>query len=375
MANKSFTIVTTTINVPTLLRSYAADAVRFKRQLDRFIVIGDKKTPAEASTFCAQLESDFGIECLYLSEQDQIAYLADFPGLRDLVPWNCIQRRNVGMLKAYQGGSDVVVTIDDDNFACQSDYLGFHAHVGEAQPTEAVSSASGWWNICEMLNEGRSIPFFHRGFPLSKRFSPDAEFHASATVTARTVVNAGLWLDDPDVDAVSRLFAPIRATGPSRVYRDRLACDVGTWSPFNSQNTALMREAIGAYFLFPHIGRYDDIWASYVIRTISDKFRDLVTYGAPLVRQKRNVHNYFKDFDDERLGLERNDVFLAALAACRVTAPTYAGAFAEMAEQFPEAIAKACEGAKVDVKLFAKVSEGFGVWTKTIAGAGVAAPV
>lgn len=375
MTKKSFTIVTTTIHVPTLLRAYAEDAARFRRQLDRFIVIGDKKTPAEVRAFCRQLEADFGIECAYLSEQDQVAYLGDFPALRDFLPWNCIQRRNVGMLKAYQGGSDVVVTIDDDNFPCQSDYLGFHAHVGDVAATEAISSASGWWNVCEMLDEARSIPFFHRGFPLSKRWSADAEFHASSSVTARTVVNAGLWLDDPDVDAISRLCAPIRATGPSPAFRPRVACDVGTWSPFNSQNTAILREVIGAYFLFPCIGRYDDIWASYVIRTISDQFHDLVTYGSPMVRQKRNVHNYFKDFDDERFGLERNDVFLEALSACRVTHRTYAGAFGEISEQFPDAIARTCAAARVNVALFSKVIEGLAVWTRTVASAGVVALV
>ena len=36
------------------------------------------------------------------------------------------------------------------------------------------------------------------------------------------------------------------------------------FSPFN-QNTFLSRNVIPDYFLFPHIGRMDDIWASYYL--------------------------------------------------------------------------------------------------------------
>jgi len=128
-----------------------------------------------------------------------------------------------------------------------------------------------------------------------------------------------------------------------------------------------VREAIGGYFLFPFIGRYDDIWASYVLRRISDHLYDVVTYGAPLVRQKRNEHNYFKDFDAERFGLEYTELFLEALESCRVTGKTYKEGFAEIAMQFQDSINKACERKGADPELFARVIEGFRVWSTTIA--------
>lgn len=367
MRHTSFTIVTTTIRDPVLLRSYAADAVRFQRQLDRFIVVGDKKTPATVQSFCRNLEQEFGIETVYLCEQEQIRYLNDFPRLGDFIPWNCIQRRNVGMLMAYQGPSDVIVTIDDDNFLCQPDYLGFHAHVGHQEDVEAVSASSGWWNVCDMLEEARGIPFYHRGFPLSRRWQPEDEFRVVTKLRGRTVVNAGLWLDDPDLDAVTRLCLPICATRPSGSFRERVACNLGTWSPFNSQNTAILRDAIAAYFLFPYVGRYDDIWASYVIRHIADHLGDLVTYGSPLVRQKRNPHNYFKDFDAERFGMEHTELFLDALRACRLTGKTYKEAFSDIAGQLPEALAKACEPNNVERSQFTRIMEGCRIWADAIA--------
>ncbi len=333
--------------MPTLLEAYARDAVEHGRRVEQFVVVGDRKTPPEAARFCESVERDTGIRVRFLGVEDQERYLERWPEFADFLPWNCIQRRNVGLLVAWEGEAEIVVTIDDDNFLEQDDYLGRHAHLGAEQELEAVEAETGWWNVCAMLEEARGIPFYHRGHPLSQRWN-DGEWRRT-TLRARPVVNAGLWLDDPDVDALARLYFPVCATGPSEHYRDRLALAPGTWAPFNSQNTALLRELVPAYLLFPHVGRYDDIWASYVIRHIADAFGDVVTYGAPLVRQERNPHDYFKDFDAERLGLEANDVFLEALRGCEVSASDYAGAYAEIAAQFPqrtadERLAPVCEG-------------------------------
>ena len=296
----------------------------------------------------------------YLGVEDQERYLARWPEFAEFLPWNRIQRRNVGLLLAWEGDADVVVTIDDDNFLEQPDYLGAHAHLGQELELEAVESPTGWWNVCLMLEEARGIRFYHRGHPLSQRWHDD-EWQV-VTRRGRVVVNAGLWLDDPDVDALARLYFPVCATGPSEHYRDRLALAPGTWAPFNSQNTGLLRETIPAYLLFPHIGRYDDIWASYVIRRIADARGDLVTYGAPLVRQERNPHDYFKDFDAERLGLETNDVFLAALHACDLRERRLRRGLRCDRSEFPARIAEACAAGGRDPARFDQVADGLRLW-------------
>ena len=69
-------------------------------------------------------------------------------------------------------------------------------------------------------------------------------------------------------------------------------------SPFNSQNTLLNRKVIKDYFLFPHIGRMDDIWAAFYVT--AKKYK--VIYNEPTVYQQRNIHNLIKDFKDEYIG-------------------------------------------------------------------------
>jgi len=56
------------------------------------------------------------------------------------------------------------------------------------------------------------------------------------------------------------------------------------------------------YFLFPHIGRMDDIWASYYVEAKGFK----VLYNKPSVYQQRNVHDLTKDMKKEYIGYENN---------------------------------------------------------------------
>src|ERR1700749_20760 len=90
-------IVTTTINAPT-------KAIRLFDALPDWdlVVIGDLKTPTE-------YHLEHGI---YMSPDEQEKY---DPDLSDAIGWNCIQRRNFGMLLAHDMEADVIALIDDDN--------------------------------------------------------------------------------------------------------------------------------------------------------------------------------------------------------------------------------------------------------------------
>ena len=73
-------------------------------------------------------------------------------------------------------------------------------------------------------------------------------------------------------------------------------------SPFNSQNTFISKRVLPYYFLFPHIGRMDDIWASYYV--ISKGFK--VIYNKASVYQERNKHDLTKDMSNEIIGYKYN---------------------------------------------------------------------
>jgi hypothetical protein len=141
-------------------------------------------------------------------------------------------------------------------------------------------------------------------------------------------VNAGFWLGEPDIDAVTRLATPVESVGFPRA--QNFALVPHTWSPFNSQNTALHRDVIPAYFLSPLIGRYDDIWASYVVDVIAGHLGDLIAFGHPLVRQDRNPHDWWTDLEHEKAGMQLTDRLVRYLRALTLTGTTYPACFAEV---------------------------------------------
>lgn len=330
------TIVTTTIYVPRALERYAENARFYGHQDVSFVVVGDKKTPAETRAFCDSITARY-YPCEYLDIEDQRNYLEPYPELWRHLPFNCIQRRDVGLLKAWADGADVVITIDDDNWMLNHDFVRLHGVVGTQPELPAYDSSSGWFNVCSMLAEAHGTEFYHRGFPRGERWKEAEAFTSSAPLRRRVTVNAGLWLDDPDIDAMTRLERPIVVRGMRQGAPERFTLHPGTWSPFNSQNTALAREVIPAYFLSPCVGRYDDIWPSYIVTRIMNHLGDVIAFGLPLLRQKRNEHNLWKDLDDERVGMLLSDEFCATLRSIPLRGTTYAECYRELAEKLPNA--------------------------------------
>ena len=137
---------------------------------------------------------------------------------------------------------------------------------------------------------------WHRGFPLQilnqrkkikkikKIINPD--------------IQADFWNGDPDIDAICRMEHHPNCNFNKKYF----PFASNKISPFNSQNTFLTKKVLPFYFLFPHVGRMDDIWASYYV--ISKGFK--VVYNKPSVFQKRNEHDLTKDMQKEFIGYENN---------------------------------------------------------------------
>jgi len=364
MRDTSTAFVTTTIHVPTFFDSYAEDAKRYKHT-PVFIVIGDKKTPNETAVYCADLAARTGFRVEYFSIERQEDYLKKFPALRDHLPYNSVERRNVGIVYAYELGCETIIAIDDDNLRKSDDFLGGH-DLAQARECDIVSSSTGWINVCKLIEEKHGRTFHHRGFPLEMRYEDEVWTLEKRSI--RPVVNAGLWLGDPDIDALTRLHhhtKPIEAISHARERNIAAAHD--TWTPFNSQNTAVRHDAIPAYFLSPTAQRFSDIWGAYCLKHIADHLGDHVAFGMPLVTQERNPHNSWRDFDNERYGLALNVRFVDALKRVSLTGADYLSCYAELAEKLPNAFLPEVKTADDERAFLDKYFEGMRVWRDTFA--------
>lgn len=287
------TLITTTINVPHVLKRY--------RELEDnivFVVAGDRKSPHEEIHEIAKQVGNM----IYLEPEDQVKW-----NVSDAIGWNSIQRRNIALLEAMRLGGDYIVTIDDDN-APFEDYFLDHVRGLNATSGLVAHSDSGWWNVGSTLKPS----VVHRGFSLAHRHDTDPP-HVGMSTELKIGVNAGLWYGDPDIDAVERIGKSPAVLARTDLALEGIALEVGTYCPYNTQNTAIISKFAPLFHVIPGVGRYDDIWASYVGQTVMWKHGYTVRYGDPMVWQSRNDHDLTKDLENEIYGMRHTDGFVEVL--------------------------------------------------------------
>lgn len=361
-------LVTTTVNVPEALHGYARDARDHGRSV-KIYVAGDRRTEAAAVDCCVLVTRQTGIECEYLDPAAQESFLGPWPRLREHLPWNCIQRRNVAVLKAVCDGADAIVTIDDDNYVAEDNYFAQCVSVCGA-PTDkltlpAYGRAGEWFNVCRFLATTNNYQFVPRGYGMAGRTDlHDGSVPVSGSpLTMPVAVVAGLWLGDPDIDAVTRIAHRVEVSRYRLDHNFFLA--PGAHAPFNSQNTVLARAVVPAYFLSPHVGRYDDIFASFVVKRIADHLGWGVCFGRPLVRQRRNQHDVLQDFELERFGMSHVDALIEDLANVTLTGRDFPSCALEICDQLhPVRNSRLRDPIRADGDPLAAFFSGYRIWAE-----------
>jgi glycosyltransferase involved in cell wall biosynthesis len=217
-----------------------------------------------------------------------------------LLGWNCIQRRNIGFLIALEMGADIIATVDDDNVP-HPDWgrdllIGRSVPVRQYRCTEAAFDPIGASNYPNL---------WHRGFPIQLVAARDYSDHVNTHEVVR--VQADFWDGDPDVDAICRMIhRPICRFDPA-AFPFTSPCI----APFNSQNTFIDFRLMPDYFMFPGIGRMDDIWGAYYLQAATG-VRPVFCHAT--VVQRRNVHDLTNDFSLEVIGYERSLHLLGSIA-------------------------------------------------------------
>jgi glycosyltransferase involved in cell wall biosynthesis len=268
-------IVTTTINpVTEALR-------RFQQMQDwELVVVGDLKTPKD---YASQLERG-----IYITPEMQEARDKE---LSDAIGWNCIQRRNFGLLWAHDLGADIVAVVDDDNipypFWGKNLYVGKEIEVNYYETDLPAFDPVGATNYPHL---------WHRGYPL--QLLPKRNYTNKSRRKITVDVQADFWNGDPDIDAICRM-----EHAPDCTFDDNyFPISSNKLAPFNSQNTFISGKWLKDYFLFPHIGRMDDIWAAYYVQAKGCH----VVFSKASVFQARNPHDLVRDMKAEYLGYENN---------------------------------------------------------------------
>jgi len=319
MKNEPNNIVFTTIFYPELLRAYRENLSRFGHLEDtRIWVVGDRKTPAEVAALCEEM-SEIGLRTTFLDSKWQEEWARRHPKIAERLPWNNETRRNIGYLQALESGCERLISIDDDNWPTEDDFVGGHMLTGRKWHGTVIEEASGFHNVCESLDFVPSRAVFPRGYPFKLRGVSNAPKESVATENAVVGVTAGLWLNEPDIDATTWLNGKVKGVGYHGP--DAFVLGQSTWSPINTQNTSVIRDLIPAFLCIPmgwdvpggKIQRYGDIWGGYFLQAVLGGTPYHVAFGRPLVDHRRNPHDYVDDLRQEFWGTILTDWLLALL--------------------------------------------------------------
>ena len=350
-------ITLTTIYHPKVIEDYLKNISKYQHKDIEIIIVGDKKTPSGLEEYCSSLKLKYDFLITYLNIEEQIKFLNEFPKFQKYLPFNSFARRNIADLYAYKKNFEIIIRIDDDNFPMEEDFISCHIkNLKKETYLYAISSDNGWYNICEELVDKDSIPFYPRGYLYNKRWINNKVSKKNKTV--KVVLNAGLWLGDPDVDAITRLCKPIDAIKYKQSFGDNFVLDKDTWCPINTQNTAYDSDIIPAAFVPPNVGRYDDIWGGYILRKVIDHMNHYVAYGKPLLYQKRNKHNLWDDLEKEVNGNIYSDHLIDTLKDIQLSYSNYKDNYFELAEKLESKLSK-------NTIIFQGVIDGMKAWIES----------
>ncbi len=262
-------IVITTINPPT-------EAVVKFAALSNYhlIVVGDRKTDA-------------------VWQHPNVHYIAVTSAFAtafaQVLPYNHYCRKMLGYVYALQQGATSIIDTDDDNIP-YNDWAFPHSTHHDVLTT----APNTYINIYEYFT---SMKIWPRGLPLHLI---NTNTSTQATLT-KANTQVGIWQglanEDPDVDAIYRL------TNNTPCYfeqRSPIVLSQGAICPYNSQNTWYTQALFPLLYLPVTVTfRFTDILRGIVAQPILWAAGYQLGFTHATVLQKRNAHNFFKDFESE----------------------------------------------------------------------------
>jgi hypothetical protein len=286
---RSFSIVLTTINQPTLgIKSILSASKKFDFEV---FIIGDKKTP---SKYYNTRE--------YISIQDQKKLNFD---ICKKLPLNSYSRKMIGYLLAAHTGKEFIKETDDDNIP----YPSFYDESEKSINLRILESGNKFVNPLNYFSERDIWP---RGFPLDEVLKPSVK-KTKIKKFRNKFVEQNLAELDPDVDAIFRLTNRVKS---SKFFDQGLPIliPISSYAPFNSQCTTWPSNLLPLMYLPVTCSfRMTDIWRSYIAQRLMKDFSARLIYTKAKVKQIRNEHDLMSDFKQEVEGYLRVKEFVGLL--------------------------------------------------------------
>lgn len=297
-------LVVPTISIPRIAEEYCKNFARFghKNEVGIFI-IGDNKSQDHESHALTQKLVKQGFQVEYIDIKREKQWSKKYKNLSKIIRANSDSRRIVGFLMALERKCDFLISVDDDNFPiADEDFFAHHSIVGTAKTLPVVATNTGWFNVCTDLTMSVPQPIYPRGFPYRERHRDIQPSFQNKKIYVGA--NIGLWINEPDVDSITRLSLAPKAT---KFSGKQLALDQSCHTPINTQNTAITSDLIPAFYYILMgewvdgmiLDRDGDIWTGWFLRKVMNTLGSYLSVGHPITDHRRNAHDHFLDLRHE----------------------------------------------------------------------------
>ena len=384
-SNKKIALVVPTIRILNSWRSYVENFKKYGHDLENIkLIVVDDYCPYIKENIALLDKCNAPYEFWTIDMQKQFFrkhFGAGWQKYWEVIPHRTDACRSFGYLIAALWGAEIIVTWDDDNWAINSpksgiyDYIGKHTIVNERLTAPEASSSTKWLNTCHFLKKSPNRELYPRGYPFSKQ----NEVYSFKQNKGKVVMNVGLWIGNPDVDAITVLnegsmngLPVTRTTGFSGEKLIFIAKD--TFAPLNTANTAYSRDILpciydtfqGAQVSELKLDRYGDIWCNFFIKKIVDAVGDKIALGVPLVDHQREPRNTMVDFMKEFWGVVVSQRIFEEVASIKLRSNNYFDAYAELTEHLYGKSDKIYPGNKAIAKYFRKLFKSMNGWLEIL---------
>ncbi|HLC39426.1 MAG TPA: hypothetical protein VJJ76_00930 [archaeon] len=245
-----------------------------------------------------------------------------------------------GMLAGAARKAKLFFMIDDDTRATEEfDFIGDHSKIIDSDVTEVLASDSKWYKTIDSLEVNDEKKIYPRGFPFNRRFV-DEKYFKKNVGKGKIVLNEGLWLNVPDMDAVGILEeGGLEGLPKSRTValkEKSIVLDKGTFTTICSMNVSFSPKIIPAFYQLPMgymgIGRFDDIWSGIFVKKVCDAMGHFVSVGTPCVIHDKERRDTMKDLKLELEGIMINEKLWRIVDEAEIDSSDYIAAYRSLIE-------------------------------------------
>ncbi len=262
-----------------------------------------------------------------------------------VIPERCHAETSFGFLVAYEENADVVVELDDDVHITK-DLVKKHVENLTCEEGVTVHAKGKWYNTMENLVLNNNSTIYPRGHPYSSEARRGD--YAWAERGGECVLNTGLWLQNPDLDALTLVYhsglngtCDIESTGCKR---EKVVVGEGTYFAVCSMNTSFETQVIPAFYqLYMNIhgiDRFDDIWSGIFLKRIADHLGGRICIGAPLGSHIKRSRNAFNDLRKELGGIVINESLWRIVDEAELSSKSFTDCYLELSEHLSESLSK-----------------------------------